>query len=690
MPSLTKAETNEKAMGFNRPDEKPENLNVIRWREKYERAAGKIKINKYDELMKRYLGSPRTNRSRNSDSNDPTKMSDNVQHISMQLIESQVDPTQPEVLVESRLPGSDFMAKIAKKKIDEDMLYNDIENLNDSLERSTPVYGLSIVQTVWDVNNVSHSHDGRIKLLEIDPQNFIPQPGVWNIQEMEYFFIRSTVTKPWLMRTFGVDFSGRYSHDREANKMYDESDPVRQKNPTADAYDEDFNMGTIDIITVWYKDEEGDIGRFIFTGWDLIDDQPKFFYRRKRKCKDCKATFSQISTKCPKCNSDSTGTKIMKEEKLDRNIELQPIYFESTVKELQRTNGEVNLVDRVVKSGYDRNFGFGLKIPYYVSKLYPFAIRINTPEPFKFGGQSDIDVIGDQDETLKKTHHKLYQKIAGSGAVIVTSENIDPETITTDTYSILQMKDNTVASDEIKVENLQADITAEMAYIEQQEKIAKETMGITPSFEGQPDPSSRSAAAKRLQIQQTKGRLASKAANKFKFFRDLFKIIFEFNLMFNDEDPFISDEDRKANGNNLFSRYEFLLKDENGNWYYNDDIVFKASVQSSLPTDKDYIYQQAIQLLNIQALTPEAFWKLMVRVGFPMAEEMLEEIKQPEEGNQQAFQLMKALQNILSDPNNQGVFQQLMEADDAQLAMFIQEILGQQAPQTGQIRTPTA
>ena len=93
-------------------------------------------------------------------------------------------------------------------------------------------------------------------------------------------------------------------------------------------------------IIAWYKDKDGDIGRFVWCNNTVLEDMPKYYHRRP----------------------DGTVQDT-----------------ETLTEDVQKPTGEV--------------IPTGTEVPYYIPKHYPLVVRPNVPKTFAFGGQSDIDVI---------------------------------------------------------------------------------------------------------------------------------------------------------------------------------------------------------------------------------------------------------------------------------------------------------
>src|SRR5690606_15620786 len=129
----------------------------------------------------------------------------------------------------------------------------------------------------------------------------------------------------------------------------------------------------------------------------------------------------------------------------------------------------------------------------------------------------------------KKAATKAEDKIMKAGSIVTMAED-QKEQPTDAAYQIFRMTPQ--QKQVFGVENLQADISTELAWIQDAFKKAQSMLGITDSFQGKEDPTAKSGVAKQIQVQQASGRMQSKAKNKYEAFKELYEIMFEFKLAF--------------------------------------------------------------------------------------------------------------------------------------------------------------
>lgn len=585
------------------------------WQDKLEISKASYPLGVMDEREYLYLGARGVDPNINSQQM-PSKMANQIYNISFELIESQVDPTIPQPSVKSKLPQYSDLANMIEDSLSSAIGELGIERINDVNERITPIQGFSIIEVAWNPDFKHNLHRGEIELLERHPKQLIPQQGIYRLQDMDYFFILESTTKEQVRKETGknVDYAGEEYPD--VVSLY--------------GLDNNFNNEgeKVTKITCWYKDDEGDVGKFSWVERTVLEDYPKFYYRRLERCTEC-GTVKNLDT------FEETGAcHVCGNKRFKESIE---------------TEEEVILPMRIGDGSFVQP---GEQIPYFVPSRYPFSIRINVPKNFSFGGQSDVDVIRDQQDTIKKAATKAEEKIMKSGSIVTLAED-QKEQITDQAYQIIRM--TAVQKQVFGVENLQADVSTELAWIQDAFSKAQSMLGITDSFQGKEDPTAKSGVAKQIQVQQASGRMQSKAKNKYEAFKDLYEIMFEFMLAFYDElRPYLPKDQEGKNMLQVFDKYAFILRDVEGKLYYNTDFIFSADSAQGLPKDKIFVFNQAKEMASAGLIDQIQFWGIMEQIGFPNAKQIkkqLEERQQMEQQQQAAQMAMEAEQTQINQQN---------------------------------------
>ena len=523
-----------------------------------------------DEREMIYLGTSSVDGNVNSSGklqNGPRKKANNVVNLVLEFIETNVDSTIPLPSVRTKLPGYEGQSSMIEDSLTADITELGITSINDTNERITPVQGLSAMLVGWNPDFKHHLYRGELTIESVHPKRIVPQPGCWELQKMDYFFVLSSVTKSFIKKRYDVDLENSGEEFPGLNSLDGNSSQVT-------------NAEMVTEIVCWYKNDDGDVSKFVWCDDEVLEDLPSFFSRR-------------------------INGKIVEEETLGSEVTLSSV------------NGQPGEVLPV-----------GTKVPYFTPTRYPLIIRENIPLNFAFGGQSDVDVIRDQQDAMKKVVSTIEEKIM-RGSAIVTALPEHRFNLSNELYAVIRGTQSELNA--LGVKNLQADISNDMAFAQQQYKAAQSTLGITPSFQGKADSTAVSGIAKQIQVQQSSGRLRSKESNKYAAYKELYEIMFEFKLAFYDElRPFVN---KDANGKDSFGdfdKYAFLVRDKAGELYYNTDFIFQADAGAGLPRDKMWLFTQASEQLKYGAFAPApasvAFWTQMVAQKYPNAKVILDTI----------------------------------------------------------------
>lgn len=590
---------------------------LAKWQKRLEAAKGGQNLALMDKREYLYLGDRSVDKNVNA-TTQPTKASNNIWNIIFEFTESQVSNQIPMPQVKSKREGFELQAQMIADSIANDLRESDIEQINDQNERITPIQGYSIVEVCWDPDYKHHLYKGEIKLYGRHPKQLVPQPKVYNLQKMDYFFILSDVTKDYVKRRYGKDLEGEEEQYPENTRLFGSPEDQQSSSGSVtirSAGDEEEEPLT--EIVCWYKDEDGDICKYVWINDTVLEDLPKFFYRR-------------------------FNGQIRENETLDFDV--------------KNENGE--LIASV-----------GEEVPYFVPNRYPVSVRINVPRNFMFGGQSDLDIIRDQQDSIKRVVHKMEEKIVKGSTLIKALDDHTTFNIDDTIYQIIRGSQAQLAA--IGTHDLTADIQKDIMFVQEQYRVAQSMLGITNSWQGKEDPTATSGKAKQIQVQQASGRMQSKQFNKFIHYKEIFEIMFQFKLAFYDElRPYLAQD---ANGNETygeFNKYQFLQRDKTGRLYYNTDFIFGTDGALGLPKDPMFMYNQTLALFQAQAIDQMQLWTILESLQFPQAakikkqweekmnmqaqmQQMGEQMSQMEQaigqGQQENAALVQQLQQVMAE-----------------------------------------
>jgi hypothetical protein len=564
------------------------------FKDKFEKAKAQWDYTAIDERELIYNGTHAVDR----DINSPfpaNRKTGNVINIVYEFVEAQVDTTIPQPTVKSKRKEFAQLAKVVENSARADIDEMGIERINDENERTTPVQGYSMIRVDWDPDYDHHLYKGEIKLSNPHPKQFIPQPGVFNVQEMDYFFLLYSMTKGQVKKRYNIEVESEGEQMPEINYFHDAQ---------SGAYD---NSEKVTVIVCWYKDDDGDIGKFSWCNETVLEDLPRFYYRRIAKCTACGAPKGMTDI-CELCGN----TK-----------------FRKVIEDTEALINDVQLSDGTVIPA-------GTEIPYFQPTRYPVVIRRNVPVAFQLGGQSDVDVIRDQQDALKKVVHRLQEKIVKSGYLV--KADLDHKfNLSNELYQVVRGSQNQLMA--LGTVDLSADISKDLDVAQYMYKAAQDALGITNSWMGKEDQTANSGVAKQIQVQQASGRMESKRYNKYTAFKELYEIMFEFKLAYYDElRPYLMRGPDGKEDWGEFNKYEFLVQDASGQWYYNTDFLFSVSAGDGFPKDRMWIEQQAREMFNNKAIDKVGLWQILESVNYPMAAEMLKRAEDEQQMLQQQAQ----------------------------------------------------
>lgn len=550
------------------------------------------------------------------------KESANVRNICLELVESQVDSSIPQPKVTPLHEGDEEIAK----KI-ETFLVNKIKEqrfsvMNDLMERTVPIQGGDFFFVEWDNTKGRHDQLGDVKVSEIHPRQVLPQPGVIEIEKMDYVFVQYSQTKEFVKKKYGVDVS-----DAEEDAPEIRTDVNDKANVT-------------DIVTIniaYYRNKKG-IGRFTWCDDHILEDLEDYQARITRKCKECGAIVDEKAKECPECGSKS----FEKSEDTTQKIDIPEI----------KTRFENGEEIPVITSKT-------VEIDCYKPNEIPLILRRNITKANSFLGLSDCYTIRDQQELIKKLGDKAAEKTLKGGSIVTLPEDVKIET--TDKELKIVRLENAAQKALIDVLNLQANINQDIELMALEYDYARSTLGITDAYQGKYDASATSGTAKQYSINQAAGRLESKRVLKNYAYAKLYETMFKFWLAYADDPVTVTSEG--SNGQpkyDVMDKTDFVKQDASGEYYWNDEFIFETDPTSTLLANREAMWNQADIMLQSGAFgtlgdinTMLLYWKFKEKNNYPNAGEVLRQLEQRKLEEQQMAMAMQA-QQPTQQPIEQG------------------------------------
>jgi hypothetical protein len=529
-----------------------------------------------------------------------TRKSSNVRNIVYELIESQVDSTVPMPRVEAIHEEDKDLARNIEAVLRHEISLQSLQELNDLQERTVPIEGGSLWLVEWDPAAGTHCNLGDVKVTELHPKQVIPQPGVYELERMDYVFVQLAQTKEYIKERYGVDVS----------LAGEEQPEIRGDVGSCD-----------DIVTqnIAYYKKDGKIGMFSWVDDEVLVDMDDYQARRLEYCKDCGAVKTGPVCECGRRRFEE---RAVTEQPVPEGLDI-PRYTEPVEVTVTDVNGEAVLDESgapIVQMASEET-----KIPCYNPGMYPIILRRNVRKADSFLGGSDVAVVMDQQDAIKKMGSKIDEKILKGGSFITLPDGVNIET-TDREFKVVRVKSaNEKAL--IGVTNVQPDVSKEMNALELNYQWAKSTLGITDAYQGKYDSSATSGTAKQFSANQAAGRLQSKREQKNIAFSRLYRAIFHYLLAYSDQPiPFSVKNPDGSTMYSHFNRWDFLKQDEAGEWYWNDEFIFTVDSSANTMTSRanlwemlDLKYQAgAFGPLN-DPQTPLRLWTMLEAAEFPYA-----------------------------------------------------------------------
>lgn len=664
------------------------------WQERLDRNASAFEdqYSKMDGREQQYLG---TNKLRPIVHGERKTSSPHVRNVSAELIEAQVSSTIPAPKVTARRKGDEEKAKLIEDMIRNELDRMPFEQLNDMMERTVPIQGGAGFLIEWDNTQRTHYTVGEISVSTIHPKQIVPQDGVYgSVEDMDYIILKLPQTKEYIRRKYGVDVSDESESESDVK-----------------ALDASTAQDMVTQYVAYYRNENGGIGLYSWVNDVELEDLEDYQARRLKRCTQCGAVEPLQSEAAEPLTPDGlmpgqapvveilgdidTGELPKRETKpavgRDRHVcpycggtkwEETEEDYEELYADIVRSDGSVipafKNIETVDPAIVDMN---GLpvpqivqeptRIPFYKPSIFPIIMQKNVSVYGQFLGDSDLDKIKDQQNTINRIEAKIIDKLLKSGSYITLP---DEAYIAVDAEDMKIIRPGNAATKElIGVYDLQGNIEPDLAYLQQVYEEARQIIGVTDSFQGRRDTTATSGKAKEFAAAQSAGRLESKRVMKDSAYAALFEAMFKFRLAYADEPrPVVADDIHGNVEYKEFNRYDFLEQDAAGEWTWNDQFLFSCDTSAPLANNREAMWQENRMNLQTgaygdptQLQTLILFWSRMEQLHYPGA------------GDTRAY-LEEEMQRQVQMQQMQMMQQQAMQ--QAQMAQQAQQVAPQQQP----------
>lgn len=584
-----------------------------------------------------------------------------VRNITYELVESQVTSYLPNPSVSAKM-WSERNERNAKSI--ETLLRNkrdeiSFEKQNDIDERYNPIYGGSVWLVEWDESIISHNAVGDIKITCQSPSHFTGQPNIYEISDMEYCFIEFETTKEDIVRKYGVSLD-----------IVDETES-----------EDNADDKTATLYVCYYKNADDKVCQYIWSGETELLDIEDYYARKRYVCKKCGKRKELCSCKNPK----KSDYEVLNEEyeEIDRDIPRTDGTFIPAMSEVIEDGQVVMTTEKrqaIMEDGTVAMEDIGgillpvtidvqvpktepTKLPFYRPSVFPIVIRKNTSQEDSLFGQSDCEFIRPQQQAINKVESRILEKLISGGVYPIVPDDFDMDL------------DNSIFKKVFKATqgnfqlfgrvDLSVDISRDVAESDRLYDQAKRILGITDSYQGQYDSSAQSGKAKQLQIQQAAGRLDSKRRMKNAAYADIDRIIFQYYLAYADEPRPAAFRDAFGRiQNRMFNRYDFIERDESGEYYYNDEYLFSTDATIDIEKMRDMLWQENRQNFQQGAYgdpslpqTQLIFWLNMESAHYPFAHDNVERLREEIARQQEIAQYQQAIAELQKEVENRAGYE---------------------------------
>lgn len=572
-----------------------------------------------------------------------------VRNVTYEALESQISTDIPAARVDARVwsDRNDRCAKTVERLCNNVRNALPFERLNDEDERLTLIEGGSVWFTEWDDSLRSHNECGGVRVSVTSAEDLFPQPGIYVIEDMDYLFLRFQSTKEEIQDKYGVT-------------------PATAEEAVNDADVEEPTDDTCTVIVCFYRNENGFVSQFIWSGNAILVDLDDYYARKRYVCSRCgrRRELCESYDHCD-CGADFEAENEEYEE-LTRDIRLDdgtvipahsPKYnadgSPATQKATRMRLGADGLplmqmiegVQVPIAEEYDEQVMEPTRLPWYRPKTFPVVVRKNITRRGSVLGQSDCKPIRDQQQEVNKIESRIHEKITSAGCYPYKPEEVSFEYDNTVGQYVLNIPAGHTRA-EFGVLDMMPNLSGEQMQSDRYYEQAKKTLGITNSFQGQEDTTAKSGIAKQAQIAQAAGRLASKRVMKNAAYADVDRILFELHLAYADEPRPLAFKDAFGRvQNSTFNRYDFLRYDEETHeWYYEDRFMFSVDKNGAADTQREVLWQMNLQ--NFQAgvygdpqqpATLLRYWQMQEMAHYPYARENVEYFTALVQAGQQAM-----------------------------------------------------
>lgn len=184
-----------------------------------------------------------------------------VRNLCAEFIEDQVTSGIPQPKVSAMRREDEPKAKLIEDMLRSELDRLPFERMNDLLSRTVPIQGGAGILLEWDSAKLSHSAAGELAVSPVHPRQLIPQEGVTELGDMDWFILKLPQTREGIRRSYGIS-------------VEDEANTEPELWPESDAPD------AVTQYTAYYRNASGGIGLFSWVGDTVLADYEDYQARQ--------------------------------------------------------------------------------------------------------------------------------------------------------------------------------------------------------------------------------------------------------------------------------------------------------------------------------------------------------------------------------------------------------------------------
>lgn len=572
---------------------------IEKWRQQFEidRQSKKAQDAQFD-LDEEYYQGKRTFGNISEMMNNDRQIRTVVNFVRM-MVESMIDLSIPEPDLRAVALDDETAVKLLSQYVSFVKRDADLTAINLENERRVKKFGTVFFKVHWNNAVKNGSYVGSIELSNPHPKLIIPNAGSIGMEDLEHYHHILNKTTKYILRRWPDITKDDLEEKAVLYKEYDEISDGTNTRPsmeTNSGSDKGFNRYT--IIETTYRDEDGDICKFWWSGDLLIKHIPKFYWHRDENREPTKTEILPVGTQI------RIGTDPETKEPLYRTIE--PQYDEE---------GEV-ILDEYGEP-------LGEEVEYYIPNKFDIVYQPYIPRDLCFWGTSMIEDIKDLYESFMKAFFMQEEGFLRGQKKIATDNDEDKQVIESAASEVITLKG------QVREIDMRPSIDG-VLWMEKMKEWMQLLTGSTNAVLGVHDPGVKSGRQAQLYVSQANYKVQLASAYKSEAYKQLYSLIADFAMAFCDDDrPFRLNGDKNNPEYASFSRLS-MLRDDSGNVIYpNWDI--EISAQSGWMQNKTEVLNSIVQLASQRAFEPTpgniAYLRVLQKLGLPYLDGVIVELE---------------------------------------------------------------